>query len=400
MRSRRHTLAATALLVFVAAAPIALAAQGAEPTLQGDSTSGNSTSGDSTSGNSTSGESNRGDSKAKKKKPKAAPADSASASASASATPAEEPTPSATAAPEPAPTETTTPPEAGTVSAAPAEDEDDITNVWEDPGKTHVFIGLRYRGTIVPSFLEHLFVKDGATIYSNTIGAEVDFRKGANSLIVSLGYTEYSFGDTLFLQKGVDDTMANNYTIVSSGLKGIYAGIDDLWSSPLVNHLDLEYGFGLGLGAIFGNLYNDWAWSPSDSMMSVPGQLTGSNGKTYAKCNSQTDGTPAGICTTGAHKNADTAKVGNYVEPNWFNGGAVPVIFPRIVGTIGLRYKPIRQLETRLDIGISLTEGFYFGISGDYGLTDDHPHSKTSPASTAPAPEKSPASETSSNDKN
>ena len=34
---------------------------------------------------------------------------------------------------------------------------------------------------------------------------------------------------------------------------------------------------------------------------------------------------------------------------------------------VSLRYKPIRQLETRLSLGFSLT-GFWFGLSADYGL--------------------------------
>ena len=371
-RSRRHTFLATLALALLAVAPLALASQG---TLS--------------------------ESKAKKKGNKAAP----SASASASAAPTEEPTPppAATVEPEPAPsaTETKTPPEAGTVSVAADNPEDDITDVYEDPSKTHYFIGARYRGTIVPSFIEHLFVDDGRTFYSNTIGAEVDIRKGGNSIILSLGYTEYGFDDTLFKQKNVPDT-ANNYTIVNSGLKGVYVGLDDLWSTPLVNHLDLEYGFNVGLGAIFGDLVNNWAWSPSQSNPPVePGSrnypnnvIHGADGNTYAKCFSQTDGVG---CSTSDHQNATTAKVGNYVEKNWFNGGVVPVIFPRIGGQIGLRYKPIKQVETRLSIGISLLEGFFFNLSADYGLPVDEGHHR-SPAATPPAKEPSPDSATS--DKN
>jgi hypothetical protein len=46
----------------------------------------------------------------------------------------------------------------------------------------------------------------------------------------------------------------------------------------------------------------------------------------------------------------------------------VPVIFPHIaIPQLSLRYKPIKQLETRLSVGFSLT-GFWFGLSADYGL--------------------------------
>ena len=330
--------------------------------------------------------------KAKKKAPKPA------ASASASASPPDEPTPAAEPSAEaPAPPAESAPPDVSSASVPDAEVADDITNTAEAPSKTYRFVGLRYRGTIIPAFLEHLFVNDGGTIYSNSIGAEMDFRKDAKSTIVWLQYTEYGFGDTLFFQKGQQDT-PNNYSIVNSSLKGIYAGLDELWSTPVANHLDFEYGFGLGLGVIFGNLYNDWVYGGQDgSAKGVPGAIQASNGFFYAQCASQNSGPGNGApssCSTQAHSNATTAKVGNYVEKNWFNGGAVPVIFPHVAGQLGLRYKPIKQLETRLSLGISLT-GIWFGLSADYGLEDTH--SDTHPA--AKPPSKDPAAEPSSSDK-
>jgi hypothetical protein len=363
-RHRRSSFLAT-LLVFVAITPIALASQG--------------------------------EAKAKKKGGKKATPD---ASASSSASAAEETTQSAAPGPAPTPepektaaasSEETTPPEAGTASAS-----DDVTSsisyVREEPGKNYYFVGLRYRGTIVPSFLQHIFVDDGGTIYSNTIGAEFDFRKDAKSTIVSLSYTEYSMGNTLFFQKGKPDE-ENNYSIVSSSLKGIFAGVDELWSTPISgDHLSFEYGFGLGVGFIFGNLYNDWVYKTSASN---PGAIKADNGNYYAPCSGVNNGTPLpgasySSCDPRAHSNSEDIKVGNYVEKNWFQGGAVPVFFPRITGQVGLRYKPIKQLQTRLDVGIALTEGFWFGISADYGLEDtdkDHGH----PASKPPAKETSPA---------
>jgi len=364
----RHSLFATAALLTFAVAPLALAQSAT---------------------------------KAKKKAPK--PAASASASASATESPPEETTASAAPAAEAPPAESA-PAEAG--AAAPAETEvaaDDITNTVETPGKTYRYVGLRYRGTIIPSFLEHLFVNDGGTVYSNTFGAEMDFRKDAKSTILWLQYTEYGFGDTLFFQKGQPDVQ-NNYSIVSSSLKGIYVGLDELWSTPIANHVDFEYGFGLGLGAIFGNLYNDWVWGGDPtSAKGIPGAIQGDNGNYYAKCNSTTDGMllmQNGVtqgytsCNPQAHSNSTETKVGNYVEKNWFNGGGVPVVFPYVAGNLGIRYKPIKQLETRLGLGIALT-GFWFGLSADYGI--DAQREDTHPA--AKPPSKEPAAEPSSSDK-
>jgi hypothetical protein len=357
----RHSLFATVALLIFAVAPLALAQSSA---------------------------------KAKKKGPKPAP----SASASASDAAPDEPTPSAT--PAAAATDTSPPPESAPPDVAPAAgsipDEqvaDDITNTMETPGKSYRFVGARYRGTVIPSFLEHLFVNDGGTVYSNSIGAEVDFRKDQKSTIVWLQYTEYGFDNTLFFQKNQPDE-PNNYSVVSSSLKGIYVGLDELWSTPIANHFDFEYGFGLGLGVIFGNLYNDWVYQGTAN---IPGAIQGSNGNYYVPCNSPTDGPPLSMfgtvssCSPQAHSNSSVTKVGNYVEPNWFNGGSVPVVFPHIAGQVGIRWKPIKQLQTRLDLGIALT-GFWFGLSADYGLEQTHSND-THPASKPPSKEPGPDSD-------
>ena len=49
--------------------------------------------------------------------------------------------------------------------------------------------------------------------------------------------------------------------------------------------------------------------------------------------------------------------------PGWANGGSKPFIFPWIsLPQLSLRVKPIKQLQTRADVGFSLT-GFFFGLS-------------------------------------
>jgi hypothetical protein len=252
----------------------------------------------------------------------------------------------------------------------------------EDPTKPYYFVGVRYRGTIVPAFLEHLFVNDGSTIYSNTIGIEAERRKDGQSMIGWIAFTEYGFGNTLFFQKNEPDA-PQYYSIVNSGVKGIYIGLDESWSVPVAQNLQFEYGFGLGLGVIFGSLVNDWV-TPSAGNEPSPGAVKGSNGTYYVPCQAQSDGTS---CMESAHQNATVAKVGNYVEKNWLNGGPVPVVFPHIaIPQLALRYKPMPEVEARLSLGFSIT-GFWFGLSADYGLEQRR---ATEP--TAPAPSSSPSS--------
>jgi hypothetical protein len=326
-----------------------------------------------------------------KKKKGAKPAASASASASATAEPPPEPPPPPPPEPEPAVAVTVAPAE----GATPDESPTDSTYTKEDPAKKYYFVGARYRGTIIPQFMENLFVNDGKTIYSNTIGAELDMRQDSKSLIPWIAFTSYSTGDILFLQKGKDPGDASQYSIVNSGLWAIYVGIDELWSVPIADHLDFEYGFGVGVGGVFGNLQNDWVFPATAN---TPGALKATTGTYYAACQSQTDGAS---CMTGAHMNSTVAKVAGYVEPNWFQGGSVPVIFPHIaVPQFSLRYKPIKQVEGRLSLGFSLT-GFWFGLSVDYGLEkrDQVDSVETKPKSKPKPPDKDKSNDSGDQDK-
>jgi hypothetical protein len=306
-----------------------------------------------------------------KKKVTPAPSDSESPSQGESGAPAlregssrSAPNPGPVAPAGPPPALLGTPVATSLPSIAPPE-SDAITDTTEYPNKRYLFTGVRYRGTIIPKFIENIFVNDGETIYSNTIGAEFDIRSAGQSMIPWIQYADYNTGNILFFQKGSAD-VANNYSVVNSSLKAIYLGIDELWSTPIARHFDFEYGFGVGIGFVFGSLGNNWVSQTSN------GPLVGSNGNHYTEC--QTTAAPADAvgltngCDPSQHTDPNPHKVGGYNEANWLNGGPVPVIFPHIaIPQLSLRYKPIKQLETRLSVGFSLT-GFWFGLSADYGL--------------------------------
>ena len=298
--------------------------------------------------------------------PAAAPSDSA-AEPSAVGGPAAAPPPAGSAA---AASSAAKP---GELPNLPPEPEYDIWNTKEDASKRYYFVGLQYRGTIIPQFLVNLFVNDGATVYSNSIGAEIDIRKGGQSLIPWIKYTDYNTGDILFLQKGQPD-YASNRSVVNSSLKSLYLGLDELWSVPIANHLDFEFGFGVGIGAVWGDLMNNWVYvdNTKNPDGSPHGQYKSTNGNYYSKCattaSAITHDSVSDGCTPSFHTSQNPAKVGGYIEPNWFNGGPVPVVFPHIsIPQFSLRYKPIKQFETRLSLGFGLT-GFWFGLSADYGL--------------------------------
>ncbi len=232
----------------------------------------------------------------------------------------------------------------------------DNKDVEEVPGKNYLFIGARYRGNVIPQFMLNLFVDKGATVYSNTIGFELDKRKDGFSIIPALSFTEYGTDDILFKEKNSKD-IPGNYSFVNSSMKAFYATVDLLWSTKIAKNIDFEYGAGFGLGIVFGDLANNWVYRDPN------GPLEG-----FSKCPSEGFGGSGSGCNKADHKNTDTAKVGNYTEKSWFDGGSKPPIFPWIsIPQVGLRFKPVKQFEGRLGIGFALT-GFWFGLSGAYGL--------------------------------
>ena len=253
---------------------------------------------------------------------------------------------------------TAPPPAAAAAAAVPVSGDapGSMTDVTEDPTKRYYFIGLRYRGDIIPQFMLNMFVNGGETLYSNSVGIEADLRHDGFSLIPALTYTEYSTGDIVFSQKGKDPTDAGNWSLVNSSLKAIYASADLLWTVHVANHWDFEYGAEFGLGIVFGSLEDNWVFPTSG------GQVSPTN---YTACQTTTQ---AFGCSPADHQNATVNKVGGYMEPSWVNGGSKPNLFPLVnFPQVGFRYKPIKQVEARFGLGFSIT-GFWFGLSADYGL--------------------------------
>jgi hypothetical protein len=248
---------------------------------------------------------------------------------------------------------------------------------FEDPGKNYLFVGLRYRDAIVPSFMIHWFASGGATVNVPMIGPEFTKRRDGFEVDVAVMYADY--GKSPFLVKGKSDP-PTSYELISSSLKQVYFMADLLWEVPLekskegkVGRFSLLFGGGVGLGVVFGSLYRSQAYpNVANADPNNPAQWNACQSP-----NSAQTGFSAGYCNnpTNNHywpswsaSNRNTVGAGAYAEPSWVNGGDKPNIFPWIaIPQIGFRYKPIKQLQTKVNIGFSTT-GFFFDISASYGL--------------------------------
>jgi hypothetical protein len=279
-------------------------------------------------------------------KPAAKPA--AAAPAEPVAEPVEEPAPAAK--PEP----TATPKEAG---KAPAEDVrskdvaaegfDDKDSPIEKTGKVYYFVGLRGRYGVIPKFMMSLFGDGGATVGIPSIGPEFTIRKNGFEYVMSLMYTSYALDWTPFKSK--TDPPAS-WELVSSSLKAMYFMTDFLWSSELSPGIAVNYGAGIGLAAVWGDLYRVQAY---------PGAGGEGDPYSYRQC-------PA----PGAHPfcGSDNNHYPGYKEPSWSNGGSKPILFPWLSIQTGLRWKPHRHFAARLDLGWNILNGPFIGLAGNYGI--------------------------------
>jgi hypothetical protein len=225
----------------------------------------------------------------------------------------------------------------GAADNSPVEKEDEV----------YRFIGLRYRGIIIPSFIISSFVDGAESLYINGIGPEFGLRRNGLELNFASWLSFYSMDDTALKGKG---DPATDWGIVSSSLKLWYFTVDIMGSKELKPGLSIHYGGGAGIAAVFGDIIRSEAYPPGTN----PAQ-PGATG--FTKC-------PVGFEVPPYCSN-DT--VTNYSEPSWLNGGSKPVAFPWLALQTGLRYKPHKKFVARLDLGVSLT-GFYFGLAGAYGL--------------------------------
>jgi len=211
----------------------------------------------------------------------------------------------------------------------------------EDPDRTYLFVGARYRYIIVPAFMMRLFGDGGTTVGVHSFGGEFAVRKNAFEYNFGLWYASYAMDPTPFKAK---DDGEDAWELVESELKILYLTADFLWSHDFTPEFALNYGGGVGLGVVFGSLYRTQAYPD------------GSGG--YRPC-------PA----AGAHPYCgnDNDHYPGYEEPSWANGGSKPNIFPWLALQTGLRYKPHKNFVARLDAGFGLS-GFFFGLGADYGL--------------------------------
>lgn len=245
------------------------------------------------------------------------------------------------------------------------------TDPYEDPNKRYFFLGGFYHHHFIPSGMIELFVQEAPAVANPQAGIELTIRRDSFEVIASAWYADFTTVGP-FLANGDPPV---DVEIIDSNLRAVMAGATMLWSTMFNDYIGLEYGLGLGVGYVFGDLIRteaypserDGGFNPCTTPITgggyggaQPGDTvdTGrSNGADIQDYCNQAIGTPAPIT------NQDGEEGAHYgiVARQWFDGGSVPNLWFRLAPQISLRIKPIHQLVIRADVGFDIFSGIYFG---------------------------------------
>ncbi len=208
-------------------------------------------------------------------------------------------------------------------------------------------VGLRVWMFAVPSWMVGLFasVNDSWSGATNVaIGPEYTNRRGNLDVVIGLQYTGLQAEDGYFHGSSEGDIATER---VKSSLWALYANALFLWNVRPTDWFEFQYGAGVGLGYVGGNLYRNQVYrNPPPA-------------GPYQDCQAQ--GTPDGAYCDRANQH-----YGSYTEPYLTSGGSIPPVIPWIsLPHLALHFRPHRHFDIRLDGGFALI-GFYGGAALHY----------------------------------
>lgn len=218
------------------------------------------------------------------------------------------------------------------------------------------WMGARFRGLLVPTFVMNIVADGGTTTYWPGGGLTFGARVGDVDLVTSVSVTSYALSTTPFKPHDTPDT---EWELVESDLVGLAASLDVLYVIPLDPKEEgaIKIGAGFGLGWAFaGDLYR-WQSYPKDGKEGDPA--------TYQKCAGPNN--PAGTFRYCNQLDKDAERYGS-ADKTWSDGGARPVVYPWLaLPLIDFAYRPIDDLGLDLEVGLTLN-GFLTGVGARYGF--------------------------------
>lgn len=222
----------------------------------------------------------------------------------------------------------------------------DDTDPRELENTDYFFLGALYRQVFIPGFIQRVAPIEGGGDYDNS-GTGLSFTYRRNNFgVTANAFWNQARGEGFYRETN-DPRTETEYVLADLGV--VFFTAEFMWSVPIVDWFAIELGFDLGFGVVYGSVTRTEAYESS------PGA------DDWRPC--QGPGDPS----SGLYCEPAGGQYG-FQETNWLGNGNIPVIVPWIsVPHIALRFKPIRQLQIRIDGGWGIYN-FFVGGSLAYGF--------------------------------
>lgn len=216
-------------------------------------------------------------------------------------------------------------------------------------------LGARFWIWNTPAWMVGLFAhvaNDWSGPITFSPGLEYVYRKGALDLVVGLQYTSLATSEPnvgLIRGRSENDVALER---VESRLWTFSANVLFLWSSRINDWFEIQYGTGVGISAVGGDLYRTQV---------TPGASGG-----YEECGPR-DARRTAYCdaSNDHYVNADGTR---FSEPRLTSSpsGSIPPVVPWLsLPHIALHFRPHRNFDVRVDGGFAVI-GFYGGLATHY----------------------------------
>jgi len=223
------------------------------------------------------------------------------------------------------------------VIAAPEQDPE--LALEEERDKPYFLVGVGAHSLFVPDFLINAFGLDMfETVFGWAVGPEFTYRKNGFDIVASVWWGSYPV-DTPSREDGDSRTETE---IIKSTLGLVWFTVDFIAGYDFEPWVALVYGGGFGFGVTTGNVSRTEAYPVGDGWAACDGP--GQPAVQIAYCE-----------TSGGHYGPIPEKA----------KGIWPV-YPMIHGTIGARFKPLRNLVITPEFGVGIPELFTLGLRVNY----------------------------------
>ncbi|MBI5486681.1 MAG: hypothetical protein HY905_05070 [Deltaproteobacteria bacterium] len=227
-------------------------------------------------------------------------------------------------------------PDQAPVIAAPEQDPE--LELVEQPDQPYFLLGLRSHALFVPDFLIQAFgLQMFETVYGWAVGPEFTYRKNGFDIVASVWWGSYPV-DTPSREDG--DTVYET-EIIKSTLGLVWFTVDFIAGYDFEPWVALVYGGGFGFGVTTGEVTRTEAY--------------------------QTPGGGWAACDRAGVPNEQYCELsGGHYGPIPEKAKGIWPVYPMIHGTIGARFKPLRNLVITPEFGVGIPELFTLGLRANY----------------------------------